>query len=473
MAQPDTHTASYDTIVIGGGISGLVAANRAAELGLRTVVLEKGTADKYLCSSRYTGGTFHVCLTDIQVGPEKLAAAIDATTRGFARKDVGGAVAKDSLRLVRWLQAEGIKFVNLGHYHSFVLAPPSRTGPGLDWEGRGGDVLLRTLETNLKKRGSHIQRGTRALALDVSTPGIIKLEVEQAGGTGTKSTLTAKAVVIADGGFPANVELVRQHITPVPEKILQRNALTATGDGLQMAMAVGAATLGMDCFYGHLLSRDAMNNAKLWPRPYVDSLATSGMLVDAHGRRFADEGEGGVYLANAVARLADPLSASLVMDHAIWQGPGTSPLVPSNPHLPNAGGTLHRANTLAELAALMGVPAQALQDTVAQYNQALESGTLPQLSPTRRVDRYKPWPIKVAPFYAVPLCTGITNTMGGLMVDQDGAVLDKNGAAIPGLYAAGGASGGLEGGPSIGYVGGLIKSVLGLRAAEKIANFSA
>ena len=115
MAQPDSHTASYDTIVIGGGISGLVTANRAAELGLRTVVLEKGTADKYLCSSRYTGGTFHVCLTDIQVGPEKLAAAIDTTTRGFARKDVGGAVAKDSLRLVRWLQAEGIKFVNLGH----------------------------------------------------------------------------------------------------------------------------------------------------------------------------------------------------------------------------------------------------------------------------------------------------------------------------------------------------------------------
>ena len=470
MAQSDTRTASYDAIVIGGGISGLVAANRAAELGQRTVVLEKGTADKYLCSTRYTGGTFHVCLTDLQVGADKLAAAIETTTRGFARKDVAGAVAKDSLRLVRWLQAEGIKFVNLGHYHSFVLAPPSRTGPGLDWEGRGGDVLLRTLEANLKKRGGHIQRGTRARALDVSTPGVIKLEVEQ---DGVSSTLTANAVIIADGGFPANVELVRQYITPVPEKILQRNALTATGDGLQMAMAVGAATLGMDCFYGHLLSRDAMNNAKLWPRPYVDSLATSGILVDADARRFADEGEGGVYLANAVARLADPLSASLVMDHAIWQGPGTSPLVPSNPHLPNAGGTLHRADTLAALAALMGVPAQALHDTVAQYNQALESGTLQQLVPTRRIDRHKPWPIKVAPFYAVPLCTGITNTMGGLMVDQDGAVLDKNGAAIPGLYAAGGASGGLEGGPSIGYVGGLIKSVLGLRAAEKIANFSA
>jgi fumarate reductase flavoprotein subunit len=462
--------ASYDVIVIGGGISGLVAANRAAELGQRTAVLERGTEDRYLCSTRYTGGTFHIAFNDVMAGEDKLAAAIDSTTRGFARKDLAGAIAKDSSRLVRWLQGEGVKFVNLGHYHTFVLAPPSRTGPGLDWEGRGGDVLLRTLGANLQKRGGKILRGSRARTLDTAAPGSIKIATEQADG---KTTFSARAVVIADGGFPANIELVRKHITPVPEKILQRNARTATGDGLQMAMALGAATVGMDCFYGHLLSRDAMSNSKLWPRPYVDALAVAGILVDAGGRRFADEGEGGVYLANAVARLADPLTSSLVMDHAIWQGPGASPMIPANPHLPNAGGTLHRANTLSELAVLMGVPAEPLQITVEQYNKAIESGTLQQLSPARRTDRYKPWPIKVAPFYAVPLCTGITNTMGGLVVNQDGAVLDTNGTPIPGLYAAGGATGGLEGGPSIGYVGGLIKATIGLRAAEKIAGVAA
>jgi len=461
---------NYEVIVIGGGIAGLVTANRAAELGKRTALLEKGTEDRYLCSTRYTGGTFHICLTDLLSGEDKLARRIETTTRGFARKDLSDAIARDGLRLVRWLQGEGIKFVNLGHYHSFVLAPPSRTGPGLDWEGRGGDVLLRTLEANLAKRNSKIQRGTRALALDTSTPGWIKVEAEQAG---AKTVFNAKAVVIADGGFPANIELVRKHITPVADKILQRNARTATGDGLKMALAVGAATVGMDCFYGHLLSRDAMNNNKLWPRPYVDALAVAGILVDAAGRRFADEGEGGVYLANAVARLADPLSASLIMDHAIWQGPGASPLIPANPHLPNAGGTLHRASTLPELASIMGVPARQLQDTVDQYNQALDSGTLQRLSPARRTDRYQAWPIKTAPFYAVPLCTGITNTMGGLAVNQDGAVLDQNGSPIAGLYAAGGATGGLEGGPSIGYVGGLVKATIGLRAAEKIASYVA
>jgi fumarate reductase flavoprotein subunit len=458
-----------DVLVIGGGIAGLVASNRAAELGKRTLVLERGTDDRYLCSSRYTGGTFHIAFTDVMADRSKLTDVIDKTTRGFARKDLADAIAKDSSRLVRWLQGEGIKFVNLGHYHTFVLAPPSRTGPGLDWEGRGGDVLLRTLGANLLKRGGTIVRGTRARALDLSVPGKVRVAADQAG---AKVVFEAAAVVIADGGFPANIDLVRKHITPVPEKILQRNARTATGDGLQMAMAVGAATVGMDCFYGHLLSRDAMTNTRLWPRPYVDALAVAGILVDGAGRRFADEGEGGVYLANAVARLADPLAASLVMDHAIWQGPGASPMIPANPHLPNAGGTLHRANTLPDLAALMGVPAEQLQITVDRYNHALENGTLQQLSPARRTDRYKPWPIKTAPFYAVPLCTGITNTMGGLAVNGDGAVLDGKHRPIPGLYAAGGATGGLEGGPSIGYVGGLIKAALGLRAAEKIANFA-
>jgi fumarate reductase flavoprotein subunit len=110
---------------------------------------------------------------------------------------------------------------------------------------------------------------------------------------------------------------------------------------------------------------------------------------------------------------------------------------------------------------------------VESYNKALESGTLQSLAPARRTDRHKAWPIGKPPFYAVPLCTGITNTMGGIAVNEDGAVLDRNDQPIAGLYAAGGATGGLEGGPSIGYVGGLIKAVLGLRAAEKIANFAA
>jgi fumarate reductase flavoprotein subunit len=133
-----------------------------------------------------------------------------------------------------------------------------------------------------------------------------------------------------------------------------------------------------------------------------------------------------------------------------------------------AGATLHRAATIAELAGAIHLAPQVLQDTVDQYNAALDAGTLRNLTPPRS-DKYKPWPIRTPPFYAMPLCAAITNTMGGIAVDGDGRVLDTNDRPIRGLFAAGSTIGGLNGGPHAGYVGGLINATLGLLAAEKIA----
>jgi fumarate reductase flavoprotein subunit len=134
-----------------------------------------------------------------------------------------------------------------------------------------------------------------------------------------------------------------------------------------------------------------------------------------------------------------------------------------------AGGTLFKAEKLAELAGKLGLSPQRLSDTVAEYNAAIDAGALAKLAPQRRSDPIKPWPIRTAPFYAMPICAAITNTMGGIVVDGDARVLDQNDQPIPGLYAAGSTVGGLDGGPHAGYVGGLIKATIGLRAAETIA----
>src|SRR5688572_22242123 len=96
--------ASCDVIVIGGGIAGLVAANRAAELGQRVVVLEKGTDEKYLCNSRYTYGTFHIHFTDVGADEDALFQKIEVATEGFARQDLARAVAKHGRRLMQWLK---------------------------------------------------------------------------------------------------------------------------------------------------------------------------------------------------------------------------------------------------------------------------------------------------------------------------------------------------------------------------------
>jgi fumarate reductase flavoprotein subunit len=217
------------------------------------------------------------------------------------------------------------------------------------------------------------------------------------------------------------------------------------------------------------LSIDALTNDRLWPYPYMDSVATVSILVDRSGKRFADEGRGGVFLANMIAKLDDPLSTFLVFDHTTWEGPAKARHVPPNPHLKNAGGTLFSAGTIAELAAQAGIDAGALAATVAQYNEAVGAGRFDGLEPQRTPDRYKPLPIVDAPFYAMPLCAGITNTMGGILTDDRGRVLDTDEKPIAGLFAAGCTTGGLEGGPCAGYVGGLAKtSAMSLRVGETI-----
>ena len=328
---------NVDVIVIGAGIAGLVTANRAAELGQRVVVLEKSPEDKYLCNSRYAYGTFHIHYTDVGADEDTLFGKIMACTEGAARQDLARAIAKDGRRLMAWFKSEGIDLIKLDNYQTNVLAPAWRKGFGLTWQNYGPDITLQRLGGNLEKRQGRILRGARATALKADGNGIV---VE----TG-RGAFRAKAVVVADGGFQANLDMVRANgISPAPERLLQRNGGTAIGDGIRLAQSLGAAITEQDMrnIYGHLHSREAMQSDRLWPRPYVDEVAASGIVVDGTGRRVADEGLGGVWLSNAIARLPDPLATMLIFDQPIWDGPGRNHVQPPNPLVQEAGGTVHQ-----------------------------------------------------------------------------------------------------------------------------------
>src|SRR6202044_1368325 len=155
-----------------------------------------------------------------------------------------------------------------------------------------------------------------------------------------------------------------------PQRLHQRNAQTGRGDGLLMAEQVGAALVGLDRFYGHILHRSALQNENLWPYPMVDMIAVAAIAVDSEGRRFADEGLGGIYLANEMPRLDDPLSATVIFDEAIWNGPATEWVLPPDPNLEKAGGEIVQAGSLAELSAAIGIQGERLAETVAAYNAA-------------------------------------------------------------------------------------------------------
>lgn len=460
----------YDAAILGGGIAGLMAGARLAELGSRVCVMEQGEQERYPCNTRFTGGAFHVCFHDVDADEGVLVDSISQRTLGFASAELARAVAQDARVAVQWLKAKGIKFIKGGveAWRAHTLAPPLLVRPGLHWEGRGGDVMLRMLGGALKESGSPLLLGARGVRLHRDEGRCAGLEMEH---QGKRSLVPADNVVLCDGGFQANHALLREFVTSAPEKLKQRGAGTGNGDGVQMAREVGARLVGMDKIYGHLLCRDAMHSDALWPFPMLDFVCAAGIVVDGAGRRFTDEGLGGVHVTNCVARLPDPLSSTVVFDEAIWSGPARDFILPANPHLVSAGGTILKAAELSGLSRQIGLPAGALEATVTQYNAAIENGTTRDLDPPRSTSTYKAYPIRQQPFYAVRLCAGITFTMGGMAIDGAARVLDEQNRPVPGLYAAGCTTGGLEGGTHAGYVGGLAKSaVMALRAAEHIAS---
>lgn len=467
---------SADVVVMGGGLAGLVAANRAAELGSSVILIESGEGAKYRANSRFTGGVFHIAFEDITAGEAALKAAIDRASKGFSEAGLVDAYARDAGRAVEWLASNGAIFGQGGVpvWMSRMLTPFSLREPGLGnhWPDKGADRLLDSLAALLEQRDGTMLRGVRGQRLLMSGDTCVGLVA--AGADGTETELLAKAVILADGGFQGNPDLVRKYISPQPEKLCMRGAGTGVGDGMVMAEAVGAKLVNLDKFYGHVQASEAIDDDRLWPYPILDILGSSAVIVGPDGRRFTDEGLGGVPLANAIAALDDPLSSFVIFDQAIWDGPGKSFLLPPNPTFLERGVKIFEADTIEALAKQIGVPGDALQQTLSAYNLAVAGQRTESLEPPRTVQTATlaaaPFPVTGGPYMAIRLCAGITYTMGGIAIDAQTRVLSQGDAPIPGLFAAGSTTGGLEGGPDAVYLGGLARAAtFGLLAGEAAA----
>jgi fumarate reductase flavoprotein subunit len=463
-----------DIIVVGGGLAGLVTATRAAELGCGVIVLEQGTTPDYLCNSRVTGGVVHFATESLLEPLDMLAKKVARITGGFVAPEKTASIAADGKRALEWLIAQGTKFVQTSPHprHRWVLGPLRLPRHGLDptgWRGRAGDATLRALTAKLKAHGGTLALGVKARGLIFENNRCVGVDAEQ---DGKLVTYRGRAIVLADGGFQGNDAMIGRFIAKHPEKVQRRNAATGVGDGIRMLEEAGAKLVGMKYFYGHLLARDALKREQLWPYPTLDALATASILVNGRGERFLDEGLGGVYLANALAWSDDPTDAWVVFDEDIWNKAGRTEagFVSANPVLLNVKGPLFKAPSLTGLESETGILPGALGATVAAYNAAIENKTIAQLSPARGTEYGAPQPILKPPFYAVPMCPGLTFTMGGGDVDENMRFLRPDGSVIEGLLGAGKSIGGLEGGETGGYVGGLSLALLtGMRAAEYIA----
>jgi fumarate reductase flavoprotein subunit len=119
---------TYDLIVIGGGIAGMVAGTRAAERGMKVAVLEKGDAPDYKCNTRWSGGIVHVGYVDPKEPAANIAAGIERNTRGYTDPALGQVLIEQTGKVIDWLRLQGVRFIRTGpqSYLAWTMAPPAR-----------------------------------------------------------------------------------------------------------------------------------------------------------------------------------------------------------------------------------------------------------------------------------------------------------------------------------------------------------
>ena len=290
--------------------------------------------------------------------------------------------------------------------------------------------MLPILEENAKKLGADLRLETRAKKLLVDESGKI-VGVEAEGPTGEKVTVNAKAVILASGGFGANLEMVTKY-RPELEGFMTTNAKGALGDGILMGEEVGAATVDLEQIQIHPTVE--MNTAAL----ITEGLRGDGaILVNSNGQRFTDEV--GTRDAVSAAEIKQPGSfAYLIVDQAMVDASNVIQGYIKK-------GYTTQGESYAALAEALQIDPTAFETTMNEWNAAVEAKTDSQFGRTSFAS-----PLNTAPYYAIKVTPGVHHTMGGLKINSEAEVLTADGNKIPGLFAAGEVTGGVHGANRLG-----------------------
>jgi succinate dehydrogenase/fumarate reductase flavoprotein subunit len=421
-----------DVVVVGGGQAGLAAGARAAELGLTVTVLEK--SDRIGGSAHFSAGILWTA-PDVETlrrllpdgDPELGRILVEGFEPAVAKvRDAGVPVTE------RWTEHLGFGVAYRTDIHALHA----------HWASTIDDLRLNTPVKRLLLDGDRVA-------------GVV------AGG----EEIHARAVLLASGGFQGDKELVKRFLGWDADRILLRSNTGSVGDGFRLAQSAGAAaSSGLGTFYGHTVASplDAFEPHSFLPLAQYHSKWC--ILVNRLGRRYHDEALGDE-VANQLTLRQPGARGVLLCDERVRRERVVSAPYPHGQvidrfeHARGLGARITSADSVEALVAQVGewgVDTAALTTTLERY----ERGG-PQDAPITG-----PNPLREPPFWAVEFQPSITFSLGGIRVDAHGRVLDRDGAAIRGLYAAGGDAGGLQG-PH--YVAGLMLGmVFGPRAVEAV-----
>ena len=506
MAKADKtangETVSYDAdvVVIGAGGAGMTAAMTAADAGQKVVILES-QAMVGGNSARATGG-MNAAKTVYQDENEfDQAAGVEKTLATAAEKYADNetitALAKtvseqwaayqanptgyfDSVELMEldtmvggkgindpelvktlcegtadaidWLDENGITLHNVS---SFGGASVKRIHRPVNEEGKVvsvGAYMIPLLQENCEKRGIDIVLNTTVDTILTDANGAA-VGVSGTDKDGNTVVVNAKSVVLATGGFGANLDMVTKY-KPELAGFMTTNAAGAQGQGIEMATAIGAGTVDMDQIQIHPTVE--ANTAAL----ITEGLRGDGaILVNANGERFIDEV--GTRDVVSAAEIAQPGSYSwLIVDQAMVDASSVIQGYIKK-------GYTKTGATYEELAKELDVDPAAFANTMETWNSYVEAKNDPDFGRTSFAN-----PLNNGPYYAIKVTAGVHHTMGGVTINSTTEVLKEDGTVIPGLFAAGEVTGGVHGANRLGGTAVADFVVFGRIAGESAANYA-
>jgi tricarballylate dehydrogenase len=459
----------FDVVVVGGGNAAFCAALAAQECGASVAVLERASFEENGGNSRFTAGAIRFAYSGVDDLREVMP---DLSEEEIARTDFGTyteeqffddmfrvtryrtdpvlceLLVRRSFGTMKWLRSLGVRFQPIYGRQAFQVDGRFKFWGGLTVESWGGGPGLVDSETAIAKaKGIEIRYGCRVTGLLYDGTRVTGVKVKE---DGKIFDLGAKAVVLAAGGFESDPEMRARYLGPGWELARVRGTRFNTGDGIKMAQAIGAASYGnwSGC---HAVGWD-FNAPEFGDLAVGDGFQKHsypfGIMVNANGRRFVDEGAdfrnytyakyGRVILeqpGNFAWQIFDSKVAHLLRDEYRIK-------------------EVTRANaaTLEDLAPqLEGVDAEAFLEEVRSYNAAIMDDVPfnPNVKDGRGTTgldvRKSNWAnrIDTGPFQAFQVGCGITFTFGGLRITGDGQVVDQDLVPIGGLYAAGEMVGGI------------------------------
>ena len=477
-AAAEDSTVDADVVVVGAGGAGMTAAITAAAEGKSVVILESQSmvggnsvratggmnAGKTVYQDENEFGESAGVEKTLKTAAEKYAdnetitalaktvseqwAAYQANPTGYFDSVelmeldtmIGGKGINDpelvetlcanSADAIDWLDEHGITLHNVS---SFGGASVKRIHRPVNAEGKTvsvGSYMIPLLQENCEKAGVKMMLDTTATEILTDANGAA-VGVKATGASGETVTVNAKAVVLATGGFGANLDMVVKY-KPELKGFMTTNAPGIQGQGIEMAQAIGAATVDMDQIQIHPTVE--ANTAAL----ITEGLRGDGaVLINEEGKRFIDEV--GTRDVVSAAEIAQTGSYSwLVVDQAMADA---SSVIQG---YIKKGYTVTGA-TYEELGKAMGVDAAAFAETMEKWNGCVEAKNDPDFGRTSFAN-----PLNTAPYYAVKVTAGVHHTMGGLKINANTEVLNEKGEVIPGLFAAGEVTGGVHGANRLG-----------------------